>query len=118
MAELEHRSTVQAFLTRNRERRGFQEAHDALETKYQIASQLIAAQACVGRTQDAVAHRMAPTKSAVAPRPCQQAHAHHRSAPLLRRSDRLRTRGTTGTEARLAALWECPVFRGHLIAWL
>lgn len=68
MAELEHRPVVHdhdAFLDRARQRRGFQEAYDALETEYQVASELIAARARAGLTQDAVAQRMGTTKSAI-----------------------------------------------------
>ena len=68
MAELEHRQVVhdhEAFLTRARRRRGFQQAYDALETEYRVAYELIAARTRAGLTQEAVAQRMGTTKSAV-----------------------------------------------------
>ena len=48
-----------------RRRRDFQQAYDALETECQVANELITARARAGLTQEAVAHRMGTTKSAV-----------------------------------------------------
>ena len=54
-----------AFLAKARARKGFSEAHDALELEYQIAGQMLRARSRAGLTQDAVAERMGTTKSAV-----------------------------------------------------
>ncbi len=68
VAELEHRSVNhdhEAILAHARQRRGFQQAHDALEAEYQVANERIAARAYAGLAQDAVAQRMGTTKSAI-----------------------------------------------------
>jgi DNA-binding XRE family transcriptional regulator len=68
VAGLEHEPVThdhEAFLTRARRRRGFQEAYDALALEYQIARELVAARARAGLTQDAVAKRMGTTKSSI-----------------------------------------------------
>jgi len=55
-----------AFLARASKRKGFSEAHEALELEYQLASQMLKARADL--TQDAVAERMGTTKSAISRR--------------------------------------------------
>ena len=68
VAELEHKPIVhdhEEFLARARRRRGFPTTYDALETEYQVASELISARARAGLTQDIVAQRMGTTKSAI-----------------------------------------------------
>jgi DNA-binding XRE family transcriptional regulator len=68
MAELKHspvKHDHKAFLSRARARPGFNEAYEALELEYQLASQLLKARARAGLTQDAVAERMGTTKSAI-----------------------------------------------------
>ena len=54
-----------AFIARASQRKGFNEAYEALELEYELASQMIKARARAGLTQDAVAQRMGTTKSAV-----------------------------------------------------
>lgn len=53
------------FMEIARQKEGFQEAYDALELEYQIASQMLRARSRAGLTQDAVAAKMGTTKSAV-----------------------------------------------------
>ncbi len=48
-----------------RQKKGFQEAYDALELEYQIASQMLRARSRAKLTQEAVAEKMGTTKSAV-----------------------------------------------------
>jgi len=54
-----------AFLAQARAREGFTQAYDALELEYQLASQMLAARARAGLTQNAVAEKMGTTKSAI-----------------------------------------------------
>jgi DNA-binding XRE family transcriptional regulator len=54
-----------AFLDKARARPGFNEAYDALQLEYELASQLLKARVRAGLTQDAVAERMGTTKSAI-----------------------------------------------------
>ena len=68
MAELKYtpvRHNHDQFLAKARERKGFNEAYEALELEYQLVNQLLKARARAGLTQDAVAERMGTTKSAV-----------------------------------------------------
>ena len=68
MAELKYtpvRHNHDQFLAKDRERKGFNEAYEALELEYQLVNQLLKARARAGLTQDAVAERMGTTKSAV-----------------------------------------------------
>ncbi|CAG0999062.1 hypothetical protein GPROT1_03717 [Gammaproteobacteria bacterium] len=68
MANLKYEPVVhnhQAFLARASKRKGFAEAHDALELEYQLANQMLKARARAGLTQDIVAERMGTTKSAI-----------------------------------------------------
>ena len=68
MAELKYtpvRHNHGQFLAKARERKGFNEAYEALELEYQLVNQLLKARARAGLTQDAVAERMGTTKSAV-----------------------------------------------------
>lgn len=68
MAELKYtpvRHNHDQFLAEARERKGFNEAYEALELEYQLVNQLLKARARAGLTQDAVAERMGTTKSAV-----------------------------------------------------
>lgn len=53
------------FLSRARERRGFREAYEALDSEYRIIRELLEARIRAGLTQEAVAERMGTTKSAV-----------------------------------------------------
>ena len=53
------------FLAEAYRKPGFKEAYEALELEYQIASQMLRARARAKLTQEAVAERMGPTKSAV-----------------------------------------------------
>jgi DNA-binding XRE family transcriptional regulator len=53
------------FLRKAHARKGFTEAYDALALDYEIVSQMLAARARTGLTQDAVAERMGTTKSAI-----------------------------------------------------
>ena len=68
MAELKY-TPVQhdqaEFLRKARARKGFSEANAELALDYEIASQMLAARARAGLTQDTVAERMGTTKSAV-----------------------------------------------------
>ena len=105
MAELEHQSVVhdhEEFLARARRRHGFQTAYDALETKYQVANELIAARARAGLTQEAVAQRMGTTKSEVSRlESAGKAHPIRRHAPALRRGGGLRAQDRTRAEGRM-----------------
>jgi DNA-binding XRE family transcriptional regulator len=68
MAELKYSPVThdhKAFLAKARARRGFEEAYEALELEYELASQLLKARNRAGLTQDAVAERMGTTKSAI-----------------------------------------------------
>jgi len=68
MADLEHqpvRHNHKAFLERAAQRKGFQEAYDALAVEYAVASQMLAARTKAGLTQEAVAALMGTTKSAI-----------------------------------------------------
>jgi DNA-binding XRE family transcriptional regulator len=68
MAELKYTPVShdqKAFLANARARKGFSEAHDALELGCEVAGQLLRARSRAGLTQDAVAERMGTTKSAV-----------------------------------------------------
>lgn len=68
MADLKFEPVVHdhaAFLERARKRKGFQEAYNALEVEYALASEMLTARNRAGLTQDAVASRMGTTKSAV-----------------------------------------------------
>jgi DNA-binding XRE family transcriptional regulator len=68
MANLKHQPVShkhEAFLRKAKKRRGFQAAYDALAVEYAIASQMVAARARAGLTQEAVASRMGTSKSTV-----------------------------------------------------
>ena len=68
MDDLEYKAVKhdhERFLEIGRRKPGFQEAYDALELEYQIASQMLRARSRAKLTQDAVAERMGTTKSAV-----------------------------------------------------
>ncbi|HOE12069.1 MAG TPA: helix-turn-helix transcriptional regulator [bacterium] len=54
-----------AFLEKASKRKGFQEAYNALEDEYALAREMLSARSRAGLTQEAVAHRMGTTKSAV-----------------------------------------------------
>ena len=54
-----------AFLKKARKRRGFQAAYKALAVEYAVASEMLAARARAGLTQEAVASRMGTSKSTV-----------------------------------------------------
>lgn len=54
-----------AFLEKASKRRGFDEAYEALELEYALASEMLAACTRAGLTQEAVASRMGTTKSAI-----------------------------------------------------
>jgi len=54
-----------AFLKRAKRRAGFQEAYQALAVEYEVASEMLAARARAGLTQEAVATRMGTSKSTV-----------------------------------------------------
>ena len=51
------------FLSKARVRKGFTEAHEALELEYLVAGEMLKARSRAGRTQDAVAERMGTTKA-------------------------------------------------------
>ena len=94
MAELKYtpvRHNHDQFLAKARERKGFNEAYEALELEYQLVNQLLKARARAGLTQDAVAERMGTTKSAVSRLPL----ARHIEA--LRTSRWLRASNQTGS---------------------
>jgi len=55
----------EAFLERAKQRPGFQEAYDALDEAYRIVRELVVARARAELTQEAVAHHMGTTKSAI-----------------------------------------------------
>lgn len=68
MAELNYRRVAhdhEAFLRKARKRRGFQAAYEALAIEYAVASEMLAARARAGLTQEAVASRMGTSKSTV-----------------------------------------------------
>jgi DNA-binding XRE family transcriptional regulator len=54
-----------AFLRKAKRRRGFEAAYQALAIEYAVASEMLAARARAGLTQEAVATRMGTSKSAV-----------------------------------------------------
>lgn len=54
-----------AFIEKASSREGFDEAYDALEVEYALASEMLGARTRVGLTQEAVAVRMGTTKSAI-----------------------------------------------------
>ncbi|MDC8772066.1 helix-turn-helix transcriptional regulator [Roseateles albus] len=54
-----------SFVAKAKQREGFTQAYDELELEYALASQMLAARANAGLTQDAVAQRMGTTKSAI-----------------------------------------------------
>lgn len=81
MADLKFKPVVHdhaAFLAKAKKRSGFNEAYDALDLEYALASQMLKARAKAGLTQDAVAERMGTTKSAVS-----RLEAAGRHAPSL-----------------------------------
>ncbi len=53
------------FLDRAQQRKGFDEAYEALALEYEVVNLLLKARAKAGLTQDAVAEKMGTTKSAV-----------------------------------------------------
>lgn len=55
----------EAFLAKQKTRKGFAAAYDALEFEHRVIDQLLKARARAGLTQDAVAERMGTTKSAI-----------------------------------------------------
>ena len=68
MAEVKYRPVRHdhgAFLKRARKRRGFKAAYEALAVEYAVASEMLAARARAGLTQEVVASRMGTTKSTV-----------------------------------------------------
>lgn len=68
MAELKYKPVPHnhgQFLAKAGERKGFNDAYNALELEYTVINQLLKARARAGLTQDAVAERMGTTKSAV-----------------------------------------------------
>lgn len=50
-----------AFVEKTSKRRGFREAHDALETEYALAREILPARTRTGLTQEAVADRLKTT---------------------------------------------------------
>ena len=60
-----HDHKALAFLEKAAKRRGFGDAHDALEVECALANEMLAARARAGLTQEAVAVRMGTTKSAI-----------------------------------------------------
>jgi ribosome-binding protein aMBF1 (putative translation factor) len=54
-----------AFLKKAKKRSGFREAYEALAVEYEVASEMLAARARAGLTQEAVATRMGTSKSVV-----------------------------------------------------
>jgi DNA-binding XRE family transcriptional regulator len=68
MAEIKYQPVPHdhdAFLKKARKRRGFQAAYQALAVEYAVASEMLAARARAGLTQEAVAARMGTTKSTI-----------------------------------------------------
>ena len=68
MSELKYepvRHGHKAFLEKVSKRRGFREAYGALEVEYALAREMLSARTRAGLTQEAVATRMATTKSAI-----------------------------------------------------
>ncbi|MHB8143862.1 MAG: helix-turn-helix domain-containing protein [Thermoleophilia bacterium] len=53
------------FLKKAQKREGFKKAYAELEDRYSLISELLRARSQAGLTQEAVAHRMGTTKSAV-----------------------------------------------------
>ncbi len=68
------------FVAKARKRKGFSEAYEALALEYELASQMLAARARAGLTQDAVAELMGTTKSAVS-----RLESAGKHAPTLKR---------------------------------
>jgi DNA-binding XRE family transcriptional regulator len=82
MAELEYEPVPhdhEAFLGNAMKRVGFREAYDNLAEEYLLAREMLSARARSGLTQEAVAERMATTKSAVS-----RLETGGRHAPSLR----------------------------------
>jgi ribosome-binding protein aMBF1 (putative translation factor) len=68
MTELKYepvRHDHKAFLEKASKRRGFRKAYGALEVEYALAREMLSARTRAGLTQEAVAARMATTKSAI-----------------------------------------------------
>ena len=68
MAEIKYQPVPHdhdVFLKKARKRRGFQAAYQALAVEYAVASEMLAARARAGLTQEAVAARMGTTKSTI-----------------------------------------------------
>ena len=68
MAELKYQPVPHdhdTFLKKARKRRGFQAAYQALAVEHAVASEMLAARARAGLTQEAVAARMGTTKSTI-----------------------------------------------------
>ncbi len=68
MAEIKYQPVSHnhgAFLKKAQKRRGFRAAYDALAVEYAVASEMLAARARAGLTQEAVASRMGTTKSTI-----------------------------------------------------
>lgn len=55
----------QKILIKARQRKGFREAYESLDTEYQVANQLLRARAHANLTQEAVAQKMGTTKSVI-----------------------------------------------------
>lgn len=53
------------FLAKASQRRGFSDEYEAREVEYSLATEMLAARARAGLTQEAVAGRMGTTKSAI-----------------------------------------------------
>ncbi len=86
MPELKYKPvlhTHKEFLAKAGKRKGFLEAHDALELEYKLADQMLKARSRAGLTQDAVAARMGTTKSAISR--LESAGKHAPSLPTLKR---------------------------------
>ena len=68
MADLKYkpvRHDHNAFLKKAKKRRGFAKAYDALAVEYAVAGEMLTARTRAGLTQEAVASRMATSKSTV-----------------------------------------------------
>jgi DNA-binding XRE family transcriptional regulator len=81
MAEIKYQPVLHdhdAFLKKARKRRGFQAAYQALSVEYAVASEMLAARARAGLTQEAVAARMGTTKSTIS-----RLESAGKHAPLL-----------------------------------
>lgn len=72
-----------AFLAKASNRKGFDEAYEALELEYEVIHQLLKARTKAGLTQDAVAERMGTTKSTISR--LESAGKHTPSLDTLRR---------------------------------